>query len=135
MPELTLRDCLSILGLALVIVAFVLAVRSRRRKNKNALADLGTSDSPRIVRVGGKDLDFAQYIIKYLSQGTIQAEYVMTKDRAIHFIAITTDKLRYSYVFETGETLVIDDVPTFYAYVADELRKKEIIPKSITDKW
>ena len=129
---------LFVFGLAIVIgsiVLLIVAARKRIREKGDSLDDLGTSDSPRIVQVGGKDLDFAQYLIKYLSKGTIQDEYVLTKDRTISFIANITDKLRYSYVLETGQTLVVDDVPTFCAYVADELRKKEIIPKGITDKW
>ncbi len=123
---------LSLLGLIIFITAFIL---SRRRGNSNTLADLGTSDSPKIVKVGGKDLDFAEYLIKYLSIIEIEEEDILTEERAVSFVVRTADKLRHRHFLETGNVLFIDDIPRFCDYVVDELCRREIIPKAITHKW
>lgn len=118
MPELTTRDYLSLLGLALVLLMAFMVVRSRRRKNKE------------------KKKGFRGYLVgRILALKAFEGlPELLSRSEALQYAGTMASKFQHDYEARNGP-IIIYDLSTFQEKLVDDLCEFGVIPKSITDKW
>lgn len=127
MPELTLRDYLSLLGLALVIIAGVRWITLIRRRRQQKVITLELTET---------DKEFSDYLLgRLMSSRLIDGlPSFQSKHEALKHVLSVANTVKYDYATRKG-FFATDRMSDICEHIVVELCSIEVIPYSEYSTW